>query len=75
MGGFQDCKGACGSAPGRPLTDGGQMDAAILETKGICVDFPGVRALDHVDFRLTFGEIHALVGANGARQRTVHNAT
>ena len=34
----------------------------ISETKGITKIFPGVRALDKVDFQLKKGEIHALVG-------------
>lgn len=35
----------------------------VLEAKGICVEFPGVRALEHVDFQLIPGEIYALVEA------------
>ena len=33
-----------------------------LRTEGITKEFPGVLALDHVDFELAKGEIHALVG-------------
>ena len=39
---------------------------AILEMRGICKYFPGVRALEKVDFTLREGEIHALMGENGA---------
>ncbi len=42
-----------------------------LEMKGISIEFPGVKALDHVDFSVTSGEIHALVGANGAGKSTL----
>ena len=41
-------------------------DGAILEMRGICKFFPGVRALENVDFTLREGEIHALMGENGA---------
>jgi len=44
---------------------------AILETKGIVKVFPGVRALNEVDFTLYGGEIRALVGENGAGKTTL----
>lgn len=42
----------------------------ILELKGITKIFPGVKALDKVHFQLKKGEIHALMGENGAGKST-----
>jgi ribose transport system ATP-binding protein len=38
----------------------------ILEMRGITKQFPGVMALDHVDLDIRQGEVHILVGENGA---------
>lgn len=46
------------------------MSDYILEMKGITKIFPGVKALDNVDFQLINGEIHALMGENGAGKST-----
>ena len=46
------------------------MSEYILELKGITKIFPGVKALDNVHFQLKQGEIHALMGENGAGKST-----
>lgn len=46
------------------------MSEYILELKGITKVFPGVKALDNANFQLKKGEIHALMGENGAGKST-----
>jgi ABC-type sugar transport system ATPase subunit len=41
-------------------------DRILIEAKGVSKTFPGVRALDNVDFQLRAGETHILLGENGA---------
>ena len=47
------------------------MDKITLETRKVSIEFPGVKALEDVDFSVSTGEIRAVVGANGAGKSTL----
>ena len=43
----------------------------LIELTGVTKTFAGIKALDDVDFDIRGGEIHGLVGANGAGKTTI----
>lgn len=47
------------------------MDKITLGTKGVSIEFPGVKALSDCDFEISTGVIHAVMGANGAGKSTL----
>ncbi|MDY6397134.1 MAG: ATP-binding cassette domain-containing protein, partial [Treponema sp.] len=48
-----------------------EKNDVVLSMRGIYKEFPGVKALQNVDFTLREAEIHALMGENGAGKSTL----
>jgi putative multiple sugar transport system ATP-binding protein len=61
----------CFAAGRRTIERRQGMSEYILEMHGITKTFPGVKALDNVNFKVRRGEIHCLVGENGAGKSTL----
>jgi putative multiple sugar transport system ATP-binding protein len=53
------------------MIKGGRMDDYILQVENLTKVFPGVKALDRVNFKVKKGEIHSLCGENGAGKSTL----
>lgn len=52
------------------MREGGFLSEILIKTEGIVKEFPGVKALKGINFELKKGEVHALVGENGAGKST-----
>lgn len=48
-----------------------EKDQVVLELQHISKSFPGVKALDDVNFQLKKGTVHVLCGENGAGKSTL----
>ena len=59
-----------GFPAGGNVKGGKAVSEYVLELQGITKIFPGVKALNKVRFQLRKGEIHALMGENGAGKST-----
>ncbi len=47
------------------------MSGLLLDVRGVSKSFPGVKALDKVSLKIGYGEVHGLIGENGAGKSTI----
>lgn len=45
----------------------------LLQTKGVCKYFEGLKAVDQVDFSIEQGKLKSIIGPNGAGKTTFFN--
>ncbi|WP_152882458.1 ATP-binding cassette domain-containing protein, partial [Burkholderia multivorans] len=62
--------GAPAASFAAPGSSGAPASDCLLEVRGVGKSFPGVVALDGVQFRVRRGTVHALMGENGAGKST-----
>lgn len=48
-----------------------EQNNVVMSLEGICKYYPGVKALDGVSLNVRRGEVHALLGENGAGDRVI----
>ena len=49
------------------------MNASILSTKDLSINFGGLRAVHNLSVSVDMGEVHAIIGPNGAGKTTMIN--
>ena len=64
----EDLKAAGGNTD---ESSGGAAGGVFLQAKGIYKQFSGVTVLEDVDLEVNYGEVHALMGENGAGKSTI----
>lgn len=47
------------------------MEGTYIKLSNASKTFPGVKALDGIELEIKYGEVHALVGENGAGDRVI----